>query len=148
MTQLNTIARLLVVFVLIACPGCRKKSPTDATAPTPAIVKSKTGIEMVAIPAGAFEMGSNSSSDESPVHTVHVSSFLMDRYEVTQELYDRFPLPNPSHFKDPTRPGEQMNWADAIEYCNERSLAEGLKPCYDTETLKCNFAANGYRLPT
>jgi formylglycine-generating enzyme required for sulfatase activity len=104
---------------------------------------------MVLIPAGSFEMGSkNASPDESPLHTVHVSSFLMDRYEVTQELYDRFPLPNPSHFKDPTRPGEQMNWADAIEYCNERSLAEGLQPCYDTETLKCNFAANGYRLPT
>ncbi len=149
MRQLNTIARLLVVFVLMAYPGCRKKSPTDATAPTPAIIKTKTGIEMVLVPAGAFEMGSkNASPDESPVHTVHVSSFLMDRYEVTQGLYGRFPLPDPSHFKDPTRPGEQMNWADALEYCNERSLAEGLQPCYDVETGKCDFAADGYRLPT
>jgi formylglycine-generating enzyme required for sulfatase activity len=29
-----------------------------------------------------------------------------------------------------------------------RSLREGLEPCYDETTLKCNFGADGYRLPT
>jgi hypothetical protein len=43
---------------------------------------------------------------------------------------------------------EQINWTDAAIYCNERSLAEGLEPCYDEETWACDFAANGYRLPT
>ena len=32
--------------------------------------------------------------------------------------------------------------------CNARSHREGLTPCYDPQTSKCDFAANGYRLPT
>ena len=31
----------------------------------------------------------------------------------------------------------------------QRALrAEGLEPCYNEDTAECNFAANGYRLPT
>jgi formylglycine-generating enzyme required for sulfatase activity len=29
-----------------------------------------------------------------------------------------------------------------------RSLKEGLRPCYNLDTLACDFAADGYRLPT
>jgi len=45
---------------------------------------------------------------------------------------------------------ERIRWRDAKIYCNERSLAEGLTPCYDETTsgLPCRFDANGYRLPT
>lgn len=44
---------------------------------------------MQAIPAGAFEMGSNEdSSDETPVHQVQVSAFSLSKSEVTFELYD------------------------------------------------------------
>jgi formylglycine-generating enzyme required for sulfatase activity len=43
---------------------------------------------MVFIPAGSFQMGDNFSergSNELPVHTVYVSAFYMDRYEVTND---------------------------------------------------------------
>lgn len=86
--------------------------------------------------------------DEMPVHKVWISPFLMDRYEVVQEQFKKYQLPDPSHFKNPFNPLEQINWTDATLYCNERSLAEGLEPCYDEETWDCNFEANGYRLPT
>ena len=36
----------------------------------------------------------------------------------------------------------------AVQYCNMRSKREGLKPCYDPATFQCDFAADGYRLPT
>ncbi|MBN1126472.1 MAG: formylglycine-generating enzyme family protein [Sedimentisphaerales bacterium] len=112
-------------------------------------MKTKTGVEMVLIPGGHFDMGSSSGSpDEAPEHRVEISSFWMDRYEVTQQQYAKFPLPDPSHFKHPQHPAEQINWTDAIEYCNERSFEENLQPCYDLETGKCDFQANGYRLPT
>ena len=44
-------------------------------------------------PPGAVEIGSNragllAQSPEHPVHTVQVSAFYMDRFEVTRELYD------------------------------------------------------------
>jgi formylglycine-generating enzyme required for sulfatase activity len=45
---------------------------------------------------------------------------------------------------------EQVRWRDAKLYCNERSLLEGLTPCYDEtkEGWPCNYEANGYRLPS
>jgi len=104
---------------------------------------------MVVIPGGWFEMGnSKGAPDESPVHRVWVSSFWMDRFEVIQEQFKKYQLSDPSHFKNPKHPLEQMNWTDAAIYCNERSLVEGLEPCYDEETWQCNLQANGYRLPT
>jgi len=110
---------------------------------------TKTGIEMVKIPGGWFDMGSKSGSpDESPVHRVWLSSFWMDRFEVIQEQFKKYQLPDPSHFKNPKHPLEQINWTDAALYCNDRSRAEDLEPCYDEETWQFNFQANGYRLPT
>ena len=65
-------------------------------------------------------------------------------------------------------PVNHVNWYDALVYCNKRSKAEGLTPCYsisdstnpddwgtvptssdDTwKAATCDFEANGYRLPT
>ncbi|MCP4263366.1 MAG: SUMF1/EgtB/PvdO family nonheme iron enzyme [Planctomycetes bacterium] len=137
---------LCLLIVLAIVLGCRRvKQPAAATE----AITTKTGIEMVKIHEGWFDMGSGSGApDESPVHKVRISSFWMDRYEVVQEQFKKFQISDPSHFKDPNNPLEQINWTDATMYCNERSLAEGLEPCYDEETWECNFQAKGYRLPT
>jgi len=145
---LKVVPSMLVIALLLSL-GCEKKTDAHEKSSVPDIIKTKSGIEMVLIPAGSFQMGSTKGAqDEQPVHTVNVDSFLMDRYEVTQALYARYPLPDPSHFKNPDHPVEQINFSDAIEYCNERSTEEGLELCYDLETRECNFTANGYRLPT
>jgi formylglycine-generating enzyme required for sulfatase activity len=45
---------------------------------------------MVLIPAGSFQMGSEEGeSDEKPVHTVYISQFWMDKYEVTNGEYKK-----------------------------------------------------------
>ena len=144
-TKLVTAISCLILSSLI-CPGCRRSQDTgDASA----VIKTNSGLEMVVIPTGWFEMGSaKGTPDESPVHRVWVDSFLMDKHEVVQEQFKKFQISDPSHFKNPSGPLEQINWTDAAMYCNERSLGEGLTPCYDEETWDCNFAANGYRLPT
>jgi formylglycine-generating enzyme required for sulfatase activity len=139
-------ASCILVLVLAMSKGCRR---TEDDAPKPEVITTRSGLEMVAIPGGWLEMGSNEGNDdESPVHKVWISPFLMDRYEVVQEQFRKFQMPDPSHFKNPRNPLEQINWTDAAMYCNERSLAEGLELCYDEETWECNFTANGYRLPT
>ena len=138
------ISCLLLILPVIS--GCRR---TEDAGSTPDVKTTQSGLEMVAIGGGWFEMGSTKGSDdESPVHKVWISPFWMDRYEVVQEQFKKFQFPDPSHFKNPKNPLDQMNWTDATMYCNERSLAEGLEPCYDEETWDCNFAANGYSLPT
>jgi len=131
-----------IVCLVILFTSCEKKTNF-----TPTIIKTIAGKEMVQIPSGWFEMGSK-KKNESPVHKVWVDSFLMDRCEVTQGEYEKLIAGNPSHFKGAKNPVEQISWSNAVLYCNTRSRKENLKPCYDEETGKCDFSANGYRLPT
>jgi acetoin utilization deacetylase AcuC-like enzyme/formylglycine-generating enzyme required for sulfatase activity len=142
-------ARLLMILAALAGPSCQK-ADQEAAAPGGApVVRSKSGIDMVLVPAGWFLMGSDrGKADESPAHRVWIDAFLMDVHEVTQGAYGHLVLGNPSHFKGPRRPMEQISWPKAALYCNARSRAEGLRPCYDEATAECNFEADGYRLPT
>jgi len=136
----------LAVGVLLSSCGRKGEEGQGAAMP---VIKTKSGVEMVLIPGGTFEMGSDKGAfDEVPVHKVQITSFLMDRYEVTQEQFAKAELPDPSHFKNPKSPVDQANWTDAARFCNERSRAEGLTPCYDEGKWTCNFDADGYRLPT
>ena len=96
-------------------------------------------------------MGSNDGdSDEKPVHQVTVSSFLIGKYEVTQAEWKEVMGLNPSYWKGDNLPVENVSWYDAVDYCNKRSLKEGLTPCYSGSgnSIICNWGANGYRLPT
>jgi formylglycine-generating enzyme required for sulfatase activity len=136
---------LLLVLCLLSL-SCRRVETQDLASLQ--VVRTPGGIEMVVIPGGWFEMGNSSIADESPAHKVWVSSFWMDRREVPQKEFRKYQISDPSHFKDPNQPLERINWRDAATYCNERSMAEGLKPCYNESTWVCNFDANGYRLPT
>jgi len=119
---------------------------------TPSLVETKSGVAMVYLPGGEFMMGtSQGNADEGPPHKVKISSFMMDACAVTHDLFTKVQLPNPSHWQDnPKKPVEQVRWRDAKQYCNERSILEGLKPCYNEKTMdwECDYSANGYRLPT
>jgi len=140
-------AAICLLVSAAPCPlACREEPPQLP------VVTTTTGVEMVRIPGGWFEMGSaGGPPNEAPAHRVWVDAFLMDRYEVTQAQFRKLELSDPSHFKGPRRPVEHMRMTTVIEYCNVRSDAEGLGPCYvlnDDDTWRCNFEADGYRLPT
>ncbi|MGD0091797.1 MAG: formylglycine-generating enzyme family protein [Planctomycetota bacterium] len=113
------------------------------------MVTTPGGVAMVVLPGGWFEMGSAAEGQtDEPVHRVCVSPFCMDTHEVTQGQFEKVLGRNPSRWKDPKGPVEQIRWKDAAEYCNARSRLDGLAPCYDLTTGRCDFAAAGYRLPT
>jgi formylglycine-generating enzyme required for sulfatase activity len=153
---------LLLVLLVAQLTGCQKNSPeapSDSKATSasdsgsnPKEVTTKAGIQMVYVPAGQFTMGSaRGNPDEAPVHKVKISAFLMDKFEVTHEMFAKVQLPDPSHWQDsPAKPVERVRWRDAKRFCNERSLLEGLTPCYNEKTADwdCNYSATGYRLPT
>ncbi|MHC6203411.1 SUMF1/EgtB/PvdO family nonheme iron enzyme [Breznakiellaceae bacterium SP9] len=131
------------------------KSPvlTIRTAAVP--VQPNIPADMVRIQAGTFTMGSPSSepsrdSDEVQ-HSVTISkAFFMGKYEVTQREWVAVMGTNPSNFKGDNLPVEQVSWFDVIDYCNKRSVKEGLAPAYtrNGDTVTWNRNANGYRLPT
>ena len=108
----------------------------------------------VHISGGTFTMGSPVNEPERDYdeiqHLVTVSSFLMGKYSVTQKEYEEIMGTNPSSFKGQNLPIEKVSWFDAVEYCNKRSLNEGLTPAYTISgrNVTWNRSANGYRLPT
>ena len=68
-----------------------------------------------------------------------IQPFVMGQYEVTQQLYFAVMGKNPSNNKTGTEneepkegglPVETVSWYDAVVYCNRRSIAEDLTPCY------------------
>jgi formylglycine-generating enzyme required for sulfatase activity len=147
---LNVLIALSALLVFTACDRQTSNSSNGSSAAPPSVT-TQSGVEMIALPGGDFVMGNDHGNpDEAPAHKVKVSPFLIDKFEVTQEMFAKAQLPNPSHWQDPKKPVERVRWRDAKQYCNERSLLEGLKPCYNEKTVDwdCDFAANGYRLPT
>ena len=103
---------------------------------------------MVLVSGGEFLMGSDAQPDASPPHKVTISPFYMDCYEVTQEVYEQIMGHNPARRIGAQNPVERVRWTDALKFCNARSVQDGLTPCYDVQTWACDFAADGYRLPT
>ena len=163
MTILRLLALAAVAGVLTACDKSgsnaqNERKPADAAPDAkgidagPVPITTKSGVEMVYLPGGEFTMGNDrGDADEAPAHKVRLSAFAMDKFEVTHEKFAKAQLPNPSHWQDnPQETVERVRWRDAKRYCNERSLIEGLKPCYDEKTADwdCDYSANGYRLPT
>jgi eukaryotic-like serine/threonine-protein kinase len=84
-------------------------------------------LELVAIPAGSFMMGSNESKGLQPIHQVRVPSFYMGKYAVTQEEYEAVIGENPSKFKGERLPVENVSWNDAQEFCKKLSQKTGKK---------------------
>ncbi len=127
---------------------------------------------MVLIPAGSFRMGdafTEGFTDERSVHTVTVSAFYMDQYEVTKALWDEvytwastngYTFENVGEGKGNSHPVNMINWYDCVKWANARSQRDGLTPVYYTtldhttvyqtgNTLPYpDWSANGYRLPT
>jgi formylglycine-generating enzyme required for sulfatase activity len=128
----------LVLMVVLAA-GCGKSESVPPEG-------GDAGEAMARVSAGTFTMG-DGRADETP-HTVTVSAFLIDRYPVTQALYEQVMGVNPSKRKDPKAPVERTQWTDAVRFCNACSERDGLTPCYDLTTWECHFDADGYRLPT
>ncbi len=116
---------------------------------------------------------------ELPRHKVQVSSFYIGKYEVTVKEYKEFvkatgkkmpAAPDSAWFAEhpdtkmfyplsktqwwgwkDSYPMHNVNWFDAIKFCNWKSKKEGLKEVYKFVTkseVKWDLSANGYRLPT
>ena len=145
-------AKTALLLWLLALAGCQKQEATNGPEPRPPEIVSRSGVEMILLPGGEFTMGSNEGNpDEAPAHKVSIGPFVMDKYPVTHEMFAQAQLPDPSHWQDnPKKPVERVRWRDAKRYCNERSLLEDLKPCYDEKLpdWPCDYSAGGYRLPT
>jgi formylglycine-generating enzyme required for sulfatase activity len=105
---------------------------------------------MIFIQGGTFEMGDHfieGSYDELPVHDVTLDDFFIGESEVTQAEYEAVVGSNPA-WGGGDYPVYNVEWYEAVTFCNLKSQLEELTPCYNLSDWSCDFAANGYRLPT
>jgi formylglycine-generating enzyme required for sulfatase activity len=166
-------------------PGSNKKITWNAGTDLPAKLFSNVRVSVTAsddtapsgmalIPAGSFTMGDNLDGDSLslPLHTVYVSAFYMDQYDVTQALWDDvyswaithgYSFVHAGSGKASTHPVQTVSWYDSVKWCNARSEKEGKTPAYYTSAAQTtvyrtgqlavdnswvNWSASGYRLPT
>lgn len=158
------------------------KDPGEVTAPADSPKVSKKAASppvspkvpdgFILIPGGVYTIGSPISEKQGEYnevqHRVLLSPFFMAKKEVTQAEWVKVMGTNPSEFKGDDLPVERASWYEAIVFCNRKSIARGLEPCYsingssdpdswgavpenydlDWDLMECDFALNGYRLPT
>lgn len=122
-------------------PGFRIETQQfDETTGLPVRVKVEgLDIEMVLVPGGDVDLGSERFQDSTPVHTVSVEPFYLGRFEVTQEQWQRVMGSNPSFhegeaFPEARRmPVEQVSWEDCQAF---------------VAALNRTVPGGGFRLPT
>jgi formylglycine-generating enzyme required for sulfatase activity/uncharacterized caspase-like protein len=98
-----------------------------------------TGMELVYIPKGCFQMGSapnekDRDTDEGPLHEVCVASFWMGKYEVTQGQWKKIMGYNSANFKKGNDyPVETVSWGNAQEFISKLNQQSGKKYRLPTE---------------
>ncbi|MBK9990490.1 MAG: SUMF1/EgtB/PvdO family nonheme iron enzyme [Verrucomicrobia bacterium] len=132
-----------------------------ATLATITAWSQESSANFVLVEGGTFK---NTKSNYSGAKLT-LTSFFIGKSEVTQKEWSDVMSTNPSKFQGDNLPVETVSWYDCIEYCNKRSLKEGLKPYYTIDkekkdpnnqtviddikwTVTINIGAKGYRLPT
>ncbi len=136
-------------------PSSPRTSDSSSVLSPGQIIINDLGMKLAAIPAGRFQMGSPDNEpgrydNEGPQHDVQLTrGFYLGVFPVTQDEYQQVADNNPSRFAGAgRRPVEQVNWFDAVNFCNRLSEREQISPYYtiDGEQVRIG-GGEGYRLP-
>lgn len=134
---------LLIVIMFVVSAGSQEKPEKNDN--------------LVFVKGGTFRNTKSNFYGKS----VTISNFYIGKYEVTQKEWIEVMGSNPSEFKGDNLPVEMVSWYDVVEFCNQRSVKEGLEPYYNINknnmdpnnksdndnikwTVTINAGANGY----
>ena len=117
--------------------GLRGEAEWELTTSGDSFADSATGIQMIFVKGGCYQMGDtfgDGDKDEKPVHNVCVSDFYIGKYEVTQGQWQKVMGSNPSRFSScgDNCPVEQVSWNDIQGFIRKLNATTG----------------KNYRLPT
>ena len=84
--------KITLLFILFFVCSCNNSEQTPLSSKTK--INDSATAEMVLIPEGMFQMGSDNktsyNSDEKPLHEVYLSGYYIDKFEVTNRQYEKF----------------------------------------------------------
>jgi formylglycine-generating enzyme required for sulfatase activity len=129
-------------------PKVSRPRPNISTEVKEKILKDY-GINLTLVRRGKFNMGSNKGTpDEKPIHEVFVSSFLIGKYPITFNQYDKYceetnkqRVPDSGWGRE-NRPVINVSWQDANDFCNWLSEKTGEVFRLPTEA-EWEYAARG-----
>ena len=103
--------------------------------------------KMVTVEGGTFTMGGTSeqgavASDEKPTHSVTLSTYLIGKTEVTQELWQAVMGTNPSTTKGNSFPVVKVSWNDCQTFIKKLNALTGKNFRLPTEA-EWEYAARG-----
>ncbi|MGM9868694.1 MAG: SUMF1/EgtB/PvdO family nonheme iron enzyme [Sodaliphilus sp.] len=114
----------------------------------PTFTVNGVSFDMIAVEGGTFtmgateEQGTDASTDENPAHKVTLSSYLIGKTEVTQELWQAVMDSNPSNFSGTNLPVEMVSWEDCKEFIRKLNSLTGKNFRLPTEA-EWEYAARG-----
>jgi formylglycine-generating enzyme required for sulfatase activity len=121
-------------LVLFAMAGTAFSETTEPPKELAVDLGGGVKLDLVLVPAGSFTMG---DAIDKPAHKVTITKpFYLGKYEVTQEQWEAVMGSNPSHFKGPKNPVEQVSWDDCQQFLvklNAKSGGQGSKFVLPTE---------------
>jgi formylglycine-generating enzyme required for sulfatase activity len=98
------------------CPSCSGVNSREAGS---ILTEPMIKMEFAFVPGGRFMMGDTFGEGietEQPVHEVHIDSFYLARYQVTQAQWKKLMPENPSHFIGDQRPVEQVDFNHVLNF--------------------------------
>lgn len=89
------------------------------------LLPNDVALELIYIPGGTFIMGSETSENATPPHSVSLKPFLAGKYPITQAQWEAVMGNNPSKFRGARYPVETVSWRDAVRFCAKLSQLTG-----------------------
>lgn len=176
MKKVFSAAAALIFIVAVNSMSCRtpgQEMRNDDAAFDKGKTEKSGKILLALIPGGNFKMGSeqcprgpglDAYMDEKPLHDVRVDTFYMSRYMVTQKQYRDIMGESPDCWAGDDLPVVNVNWYQAVEFCNRLSELHGRRPYYKInkklrdrgnmsaeDSFRFSVSAaggSGFRLPT
>ncbi|MDX1908243.1 MAG: SUMF1/EgtB/PvdO family nonheme iron enzyme [Bacteroidia bacterium] len=110
----------------------------------PPLTLGRLAENMVPVEGGTFSMGSDTYSDEKPIHKVKLSNFALCRYPVTQALWREVMGTDPEalYFTGADRPVERVSWEDCQAFLQALNARTDLRYRLPTEA-EWEYAARG-----
>jgi formylglycine-generating enzyme len=133
-------------------------------------MSSDAGMTFAPIPSGTYQIGNligDSDITDAGTVTVTLSPYYMGVHPTTKAQWDTVRTWATANGytdlaagagKASNHPVQMVKWYDVVKWANAASEKEGLTPCYSvvgstlrtgtSNAVTCDWAANGYRLPT